>query len=67
MIIKIRDLGEEQWSRAARLASQFLKEFPEKFGIRDGCIYATLRSEDPALYVYKTKTQIVVRPTKNAN
>jgi len=59
--IKIVGLPEEEWGRAGRLAGQFLKEFPERIGAYHGCIYSN--SVGPDLYVYKTKTLIVVRKT----
>ena len=58
MILKIRDVNPEDWSAASILAQRFLKEFPDKFGRNDGCIYAL---EGNALYVYKTTNYLIIR------
>lgn len=55
---KLRNIPVERWAIATQLAVQFLDEFPDRVGIRDGVAY--VRGSDPAYYVYRTKTQVIV-------
>lgn len=49
------------WERAVRLANSFVQDYPDRMGIRDGVGYHNPVFDDKPLYVYRTKTQIVVR------
>lgn len=61
--VKLVNIPIEMWASAIMTAAQFSKDYPNRIGIRDGVIYTTLNPTDPTIYVYRTKTQIVVRPT----
>jgi hypothetical protein len=62
MSIKIVDLDPEQWTRAVGIARLFLERHPNrKLGIYNGVVYSN--NADPDVYVYRTKTQVVVRKT----
>lgn len=56
--LKIKNVPEDRWHIAAALGIKFQEEFPDRAGIRDGVAY--IRGSDPAYYVYRTKTQVVV-------
>lgn len=58
--IKLVNITEDQASSAVRLAYAFNRKYPNRMGIRKGCGYLPSDGSDP-LYVYRTKTQIVVR------
>jgi len=62
--LKIYDMPMSEWIRGPMVAKQFLKDHPDKLGIRDGCSYVQNEDYDNALYVYRTKTSVVVRGTK---
>jgi len=53
-----------EWIRGPMVAKQFLKDYPERIGVRNGCSYVQNEDYDNALYVYRTKTSVVVRGTK---
>lgn len=61
LILKVSGVGAEEWPRCQKVARQFMEEFPERMGIRDGCLYHNPGSDWPSLYVYRTKTAVVVR------
>lgn len=58
MQVKISDCQPCDWVIASRLAYQFNVEYPDRIGLRDGVGYRVLTD---TFYVYRTKTQIVVR------
>lgn len=64
LALKVSNLPTKEWHRAHRCAIQFLIDYPKRRGVRNGCVYANA-VYDP-LYVYRTKTQIVVRGTGRA-
>lgn len=59
--LKVSNLPMEEWHRAHRCAMQYLRDFPNRRGIRDGCVYTNQGFPSQPIYVYRTKTQIVVR------
>lgn len=65
MILKIYDMDQTEWIRGLVLAKQFLKDFPDNEGIRNGVVYVQNEEHDKALYVYRTKTTVVVRGSKD--
>lgn len=59
MKLVCRDLPVEDWPSAARLAQQFLKEYPDRIGFSNFVYY---HGEGlPGRIVYRTKTSIIVR------
>jgi len=62
--LKIYDMPMSEWIRGPMVAKQFLKDYPERIGVRNGCSYVQNEDYDNALYVYRTKTSVVVRGTK---
>lgn len=60
----IYDMDRRDWDGASVLAWHFLKEFPDKIGIRNGCAYGPSRGRPGSMYVYRTKTSVVVRGTE---
>ena len=63
----IRGVPESEWARCARVAKQFLEEYPDKKeGIYHGCVYFNEALPVPGLYVYKTKTSVIVRNTNES-
>ena len=62
--LKIYDMPMSDWIRGPMVAKQYLKDYPKRMGIRDGCIYVQNEDYENALYVYRTKTSVVVRGTK---
>jgi len=60
--LKVSGLPIGEWSRAHAVAAQFLANYPAKRGFRNGCVYS--RDGWQPLYVYRTKTQVVVRGTE---
>lgn len=64
MILKVYDIDQSEWIRGPVLAKQFLKDFPDNEGIRNGVVYVQSEEYDKALYVYRTKTTVVVRGSK---
>ena len=61
--VKLVNIPVDEWASAVFIAGRFSREYPNRMGIRDGVIYATPNPTDATIYVYRTKTQIVVRPT----
>lgn len=61
--IKLVDVPEHDLSRAASLAVHFARQFPDHFGSYHGVTFTTDGFKNP-LYIYRTKTQIVVRGEK---
>lgn len=67
MNVKIVDVPQSEWTRCARVAAQFLEDYPDKpIGAYHGCVYFNEVLPVPALYVYKTKTCVVVRNSNAA-
>lgn len=61
MNLLIRDVPQEDWQVALGAAKAYLRDYPEgKVGFHAGVVYLT-GLEPISFYVYKTKTQIVVR------
>jgi len=58
MQVRISECLPCDWVTASRLAYQFHTEYPDRIGIRNGVAYQILTY---TFYVYRTKTQIVVR------
>lgn len=61
--LKIYDVPISQWDRCQRAAKQFLEEYPDRLGFINGCCYSGPTEGWPTIYVYRTKTMIVVRGT----
>lgn len=61
VILKVSGVPATEWPRCQKVARQFLDEFPDRMGIRDGCVYHVPGTDWPDLYVYRTKTAVVVR------
>ena len=59
--LKVYGVDPSEWIRCQKVARQFLDDFPERMGIRDGCLYHVPGMDWPSLYVYRTKTTVVVR------
>lgn len=57
--IKLINIPKELVIRAIQLAYIFDEEYPDRMGIYHGCGYGT--GNNDTLYVYRTKTMIVVR------
>lgn len=63
MDIKIVNVPQENWQVALGAAKAYLRDYPEgKVGFHAGVVYLT-GLEPISFYVYKTKTQLVVRGT----
>ena len=58
--IKLVDVREFDMSRAAHLAIHFARQYPDRMGARNGVVFSNTDHSNP-LYIYRTKTQIVVR------
>lgn len=59
MKLIVRDIPPEDWLSAARLAQQFMKEYPDRMGFSNFVYY---HAEGlPGRIVYRTKTSIIVR------
>ncbi len=62
MQLKLVGVKPENWSRAAITASEFNVEHPDKVGFRHGVVYGYIDEVfRECFYIYRTKTQIVVR------
>ncbi len=61
LTLKVTGLSQIEWSRAPVVARLFLEEYPDKFGFHNPVVY--VREGNDALYVYRTKTSVVVRGT----
>jgi len=61
--LKTRNLPKSEWIRAPVTAKQFLKDYPDRYGVRNGVVYVQNEEYDRALYVYRTKTCVVVAGT----
>lgn len=59
--LKVSGVPAAEWFRCQKVARQFLDEFPDRMGIRNGCVYHAPGTDWPGLYVYRTKTAVVVR------
>ena len=59
--LKIYGVAQSQWCRCASVSSQYLREYPDRMGIRHGCVYVQEGVDGLALYVYRTKTMVIVR------
>jgi hypothetical protein len=60
MKLIIRDVPEEHWGRAINCAKQYMRDYPDRMGFHQFALYG-LRENDPMLFVYRTKTSIIVR------
>lgn len=58
--IKLVNVDEHDLAYAANLAVHFVRQYPDRIGLRNGVAF-TKDCVDYSLYVYRTKTQIVVR------
>ena len=58
MNLKLVNVPPDAWQQAAQLGKQFNDEWPERSGIREGVAYT---GKAAAYYIYRTKTQLVVR------
>lgn len=58
--IKLVNIPEDRSQGAVSLAYVFNRQYPNRMGLRSGCGYLPDDGGVP-LYVYRTKTQIVVR------
>jgi hypothetical protein len=58
--IKLVNVDEHNLSRAAHLAVHFVRQYPDRMGIRAGVVFSNTDLSCP-LYIYRTKSQIVVR------
>ena len=61
--LKIYGVPISQWNRCQRAAKQFLEEYPDRLGFINGAVYVSQNNDWPNIYVYRTKTMIVVRGT----
>ncbi|UFS83166.1 hypothetical protein LPB79_13010 [Rhizobium sp. T136] len=59
--LKIVGLPRNEWFRAHRVANHFVEEYPDRIGMRHGCVYSPAFGDYGPVYVYRTKTQVVVR------
>ena len=64
LAIKLVNVDEHDLCRAASLAPHFVRQYPDRIGVRNGVVFTTDGFSNP-LYVYRTKTQIVVRGRAN--
>lgn len=60
MKLTFKDMDPSRWDRALRLARQFQDEYPDKEGVRDGVAYVREDAQEDVMYVYRTKTSIIV-------
>lgn len=61
MNLKLVDVPRKYWATALEVAKKYLSEYPDKkVGFHAGVVYYT-GSHETVYYVYKTKTQLVVR------
>ncbi len=58
MKLIIRDVEQAMWGRASKLAESYLREFPERMGFHQLCVYMV---DGKSYAVYRTKTSVVVR------
>ncbi|MBB6262526.1 hypothetical protein FHS77_003102 [Paenochrobactrum gallinarii] len=58
--IKLIGVPEHGLSRAASLAVHFVRQYPDNHGSYNGVVFTSDGFKDK-LYIYQTKTQIVVR------
>ncbi|GAA5627495.1 hypothetical protein Brsp05_02786 [Brucella sp. NBRC 12953] len=58
--IKLVNVDEHDLAYAANLAVHFVRQYPDRMGLRNGVAF-TKDCVDYSLYIYRTKTQIVVR------
>lgn len=58
--IKLVDVKEHDLSRAEHMAVAFVRQYPDRIGFRNGVVFSNADLSCP-LYIYRTKTQIVVR------
>lgn len=65
--LKIYDMPMSEWGRAHIVARQFLKDYPDRIGMRNGCVYSQTICDSVPLYVYRTKSCVVVRGSKGAS
>lgn len=61
MDLKFFNVKQEDWQSALGVAKAYLRDYPNgKVGFHAGVIYFS-GAKDEVYYVYKTKTQLVVR------
>lgn len=65
--LKIYDMPMSEWARAHIVAKQFLADYPNRIGMRDGCVYSQNVAGSIPLYVYRTKSCVVVRGSKETS
>lgn len=53
--LDVKDTHMKTLHSAVLYARLFIKEYPERKGLRDGVVY------DSRFYIYRTKTMVVVR------
>jgi hypothetical protein len=61
LALKVVGLPRSEWFRAHRAANHFADEYPDRIGVRHGCVYSPAFGDYRPIYVYRTKTCIVVR------
>jgi hypothetical protein len=49
------------WERAVRAANTFIQKYPDRIGVRNGVGYYNPVLDNKPLYVYRTKSSIMVR------
>ncbi|RVH87771.1 hypothetical protein CN204_04375 [Sinorhizobium meliloti] len=65
--LKVVNLPRNEWLRAHRAAAQFLNDYPDRIGMRNGVIYSRTVGPELPIYVYRTKTEVVVRGSVERN
>jgi hypothetical protein len=61
LALKVVGLPRSEWFRAHQAANSFIEQFPDRIGMRHGCVYSPAFGDYRPIYVYRTKTSIVVR------
>jgi len=56
----VRRAKQTEWDEARKVAELYLKDYPERMGIRAGLAYWNGKVGDATMYVYRTKTAVVV-------
>lgn len=58
--LKIKRVSPYDWDFAIKVAKSFIEEYPERIGLRDGVGYTCDQDHSIHMYVYRTKTQVIV-------
>lgn len=58
MDVKIRNVLQGDWRAAVELAERFLRDYPDRIGVRNGSVYTLGRTT--SFHVYRTRTTIVI-------